>query len=100
MTIPTIDDLTKQELIDIINGHYIPPQPDEIAWIIYQRRFNAAMAKMDEAMQEMQKYHNITGVEARLKWMAASDRWDKVSKEPERAYNWYVAVKREIEATR
>lgn len=96
--LPTLDDLTKQELIDIIKGHYVPPTPAEIAWIIYRRRCDAALEKMNRlankpAFPAGQKW-TVREQEA---WLKNTDDWFKATEEHEKAEKWYRAVKKELE---
>lgn len=93
MKAPTVEDLTKSELIDLLRQHLVSISPHDIARIIYWRRHNAALAKMKEASADAQKYTGGTDLATHQKWLAAHARWGKAAGDLEKIEAWYKETK-------
>lgn len=97
MSEPTLNDLTKNELINLLQERYVIVRPDQIAFIVWKRESTRALQAMNAAQEKMRA---TTGSldEARIAaWRKANDEWDKAAKQLAEANKKYDQWRNESE---
>ena len=79
MKTPTLKDLTKEELIELVQRYVFRVDPAELALIIYRREFDKALAEMDAALLQM-KSLDLSKPKDQKEYFAADRRWEAASK--------------------
>jgi hypothetical protein len=85
----SLRDLTKLELIEIINKHIFEVSQSELAWIIYRRRRNYYLDEIEKATKEADKWAKINTVKSNKEWLAAQGRWNKAADKLKENEAWY-----------
>lgn len=88
MKAPTLSDLTKEELITLIQERIFGIEPDDIAFIIWKRKTSQAgdaLNKANEKLQALVCSNDFAAWElANREWDTASRRYDAANAEWEK----------------
>jgi len=76
---PTLNDLTKSELIELFQRYVFRIDPVELELIIYRRECDKALAEMDAALLQMNSL-DLSKPKERELYFAADRRWSAASK--------------------
>ncbi len=79
MKTPTLNDLTKPELIELFQRYVFRIDPAELALIIYRRECDKALADMDAALLQMKSLDLSKPKEQKL-YFEADHRWETAAK--------------------
>lgn len=80
MSEPTLNDLTKEELIGLLRERYVIVRPDQIAFIIWQRETTRALQAMNAAQEKIKATTGSLDEGRIAAWRKANDEWDKAAR--------------------
>jgi hypothetical protein len=75
---PTLSDLTKEELITLIQERIFRIEPDAIAFIIWKRKTKQAMDVMEKANEKLK---TLDGSKDFAAWDRINQEWDSASRQ-------------------
>ncbi len=89
-----LDDLTKKELIKVIEQSlaYQPTQK-VLQWIRWETMCEQAQALMQEVIEEGQLYSNKTDMASHAKWMESSKKFDNAMKLSDKSEAFLTEIK-------